>query len=62
MCNMPALKSIGAGSLAGLESLQKLHLSFNPRLEYLDPKALARPDDIGENYDWPIVKEVRFIK
>ncbi|XP_041971218.1 leucine-rich repeat neuronal protein 3-like [Aricia agestis] len=58
MCNMPALMSIGAGALAGLQSLQRLHLSHNPRLRYIDPRALARPDDIGETWDWPLVKEI----
>nr|XP_026483458.1 leucine-rich repeat neuronal protein 3-like [Vanessa tameamea]XP_026483459.1 leucine-rich repeat neuronal protein 3-like [Vanessa tameamea] len=58
MCNMQSLKSIGAGALAGLENLQTLHLSFNPKLSFIDPKALARPDDIGETYDWPLVKEL----
>ncbi|CAH0404488.1 unnamed protein product [Chilo suppressalis] len=58
MCNMPILKKIGQGALAGLENLEKLHLSFNPQLTYISPKALARPDDIGENYDWPMVKEL----
>ncbi|CAH0713006.1 unnamed protein product, partial [Brenthis ino] len=58
MCNMRALVSIGAGALSGLENLQKLHMSFNPKLEHIDPKALARPDDIGETYDWPLIKEL----
>ncbi|XP_068621969.1 leucine-rich repeat neuronal protein 3-like [Battus philenor] len=58
MCNMKALRSIGAGSLAGLENLQSLHMSFNPKLSHLDPKAMARPDDIGETYDWPPVREL----
>ncbi|CAH2101947.1 unnamed protein product [Euphydryas editha] len=58
MCNMKKLTSIGAGALAGLENLKKLHLSFNPKLSFIDPKALARPDDIGETYDWPLIKEL----
>ncbi|XP_047038831.1 leucine-rich repeat neuronal protein 3-like [Helicoverpa zea] len=58
MCNMPKLRRIGMGALAGLESVQKLHISFNPSLSEIDPKALARPDDIGETYDWPAVKEL----
>ncbi|XP_038219832.1 leucine-rich repeat neuronal protein 3-like [Zerene cesonia] len=58
MCNMVELSRIGAGALAGLQNLEKLHMSFNPKLTYIDPKALARPDDIGENYDWPLVKEL----
>ncbi|XP_026739753.1 leucine-rich repeat and immunoglobulin-like domain-containing nogo receptor-interacting protein 3 isoform X2 [Trichoplusia ni] len=58
MCNMPALKRVGPGSLAGLEQLTKLHMSFNPALSDIDPKALARPDDIGETYDWPPMKEL----
>lgn len=62
MCNMPALKRVGPGSLAGLEQLTKLHMSFNPALSDVDPKALARPDDIGETYDWPPVKEVCYLK
>ncbi|CAH2101948.1 unnamed protein product [Euphydryas editha] len=58
MCNMEALTSIGAGALSGLENLKKLHMSFNPKLSFIDPKALARPDDIGETYDWPLIKEL----
>ncbi|OWR47952.1 leucine-rich transmembrane protein, partial [Danaus plexippus plexippus] len=58
MCNMKRLTRIGAGALAGLENIQRLHISFNPKLRVVDPKALARPDDIGETYDWPIVKEL----
>lgn len=58
MCNMPNLKRIGPGALAGLENIQRIHISFNPNLRLIDSKALARPDDIGENYDWPIVKEL----
>ncbi|KAJ8706279.1 hypothetical protein PYW08_010905 [Mythimna loreyi] len=58
MCNMPKLRRIGEGTLAGLESIQKLHMSFNPALSYVHPKALARVDDIGETYDWPMVKEL----
>ncbi|CAK1592914.1 unnamed protein product [Parnassius mnemosyne] len=58
MCNMKSLRSIGAGALAGLENLESLHLSFNPKLSNLDPKAMARPDDIGETYDWPALKEL----
>ncbi|XP_073965148.1 uncharacterized protein, partial [Choristoneura fumiferana] len=61
MCNMPELKRIGAGALAGLENLVKLHLSYNPKLEDIDAKALARPDDIGETYDWPMIKELYII-
>ncbi|CAH0761760.1 unnamed protein product [Diatraea saccharalis] len=58
MCNMPTLAEIGPGALAGLENLEKLHLSFNPQLTHISPKALARADDIGETYDWPLVKEL----
>ncbi|CAH2056150.1 unnamed protein product, partial [Iphiclides podalirius] len=58
MCNMKSLRSIGPGALAGLESLERLHMSFNPKLAHIDPKAMARPDDIGETYDWPVVKEI----
>ncbi|XP_050678439.1 leucine-rich repeat neuronal protein 3-like isoform X2 [Leptidea sinapis] len=58
MCNMNSLNRIGAGALAGLENLERLHMSFNPKLGYIDPKALARPDDIGETYDWPLIKEL----
>lgn len=58
MCNMRELRSIESGALAGLENLQSLHVSFNPKLTFLDPRALARPDDIGETYDWPTIKEV----
>ncbi|XP_052748969.1 leucine-rich repeat neuronal protein 3-like [Galleria mellonella] len=58
MCNMPALRQVGAGALAGLESLESLHMSYNPKLAVIDPKALARPDDIGETYDWPLIKEL----
>lgn len=58
MCNMKSLRSVGAGALAGLENLERLHMSFNPKLTHIDPKALARPDDIGETYDWPIIREV----
>ncbi|CAK1546426.1 unnamed protein product [Leptosia nina] len=58
MCNMPQLKRIGAGALAGLESVERLHMSYNPKLSFIDPKALARADDIGETYDWPLVKEL----
>ncbi|XP_072948626.1 tsukushi-like [Epargyreus clarus] len=58
MCNMKHLKRIGAGALGGLENLQQLHMSYNPQLTYIDPKALARPDDIGETYDWPLIKEL----
>ncbi|KAG6443873.1 hypothetical protein O3G_MSEX003089 [Manduca sexta] len=58
MCNMQSLRRIGAGALAGLENLVRLHLSYNPSLEFIDPKALARPDDIGETYDWPLIKEL----
>lgn len=56
---MKVLTSIGESALAGLENLKKLHLSFNRKLRYIDPKALARPDDVGETYDWPLIKEVR---
>jgi hypothetical protein len=59
MCNMPNLKRVGPAALAGLENLEKLHMSFNPLLTEIHPKALARPDDIGETYNWPLVKEVR---
>ncbi|XP_049883850.1 leucine-rich repeat neuronal protein 3-like [Pectinophora gossypiella] len=58
MCNMPELRSIGAGALGGLQALSALHMSFNPKLSSIHPKALARPDDIGENYDWPPVTEL----
>ncbi|KAM3955508.1 toll-like receptor 1 [Aphomia sociella] len=58
MCNMPVLKQIGLGAMAGLENLESLHMSNNPQLTFLDPKALARPDDIGETYDWPLIKEL----
>ncbi|XP_026322617.1 leucine-rich repeat neuronal protein 1-like [Hyposmocoma kahamanoa] len=58
MCNMAQLRRIGAGSLSGLESLSKLHLSLNPRLTEIDAKALARADDIGETYVWPPIKEL----
>ncbi|XP_059056388.1 leucine-rich repeat neuronal protein 3-like [Achroia grisella] len=58
MCNMPELKAIGAGTLAGLEALENLHMSYNPKLSTIDPKALARVDDIGETYDWPLIKEL----
>lgn len=58
MCNMASLRRIGPGALAGLESLSKLHLSLNPQLAEIDPKALARADDIGETYVWPPIKEV----
>ncbi|XP_045538461.1 leucine-rich repeat neuronal protein 2-like isoform X2 [Papilio machaon] len=58
MCNMRELRSIESGALAGLENLQRLHVSFNPKLTFIDPRALARPDDIGETYDWPTVKEL----
>ncbi|XP_063632622.1 leucine-rich repeat neuronal protein 3-like [Cydia splendana] len=58
MCNMPELRRIGTGALAGLKTLSKLHISFNPKLAEIAPKALARPDDQGENYVWPLVKEL----
>ncbi|CAF4888198.1 unnamed protein product [Pieris macdunnoughi] len=58
MCNMRKLQRIGAGALAGLETIQRLHMCCNPQLSYIDPKALARSDDIGETYDWPIIKEL----
>ncbi|CAH2235407.1 jg13266 [Pararge aegeria aegeria] len=58
MCNMKQLTRIGPGALAGLQNIQSLHISFNPKLHTIDPRALARPDDIGENYDWPLVKEL----
>lgn len=58
MCNMPALRKIGRSALSGLENLVELHMSFNPSLSEIDPKALARADDIGETYDWPLVKKV----
>ncbi|KAJ0182873.1 hypothetical protein K1T71_000849 [Dendrolimus kikuchii] len=48
MCNMPVLRKIG----------RSLHMSFNPSLSEIDPKALARADDIGETYDWPLVKKI----
>ncbi|XP_053621887.1 leucine-rich repeat neuronal protein 3-like [Plodia interpunctella] len=53
MCNMPKLVRVGISSLANLQSLEKLHMSFNEKLSYIDPKALARPDDIGEMFDYP---------
>ncbi|XP_063836619.1 leucine-rich repeat-containing G-protein coupled receptor 6-like [Ostrinia nubilalis] len=58
MCNMHSLKRIGPEALSGLENLEKLHLSFNPQLSELSPRALARPDDIGETYDWPLISEL----
>ncbi|KAL4711237.1 hypothetical protein ACJJTC_019078 [Scirpophaga incertulas] len=58
MCNMQSLKRIGQGALAGLQKLEKLHMSFNPMLSEIHAKALARPDDIGETYDWPPLTEL----
>ncbi|XP_060809017.1 leucine-rich repeat neuronal protein 3 [Amyelois transitella] len=53
MCNMPKLTRVGISSLAGLENLERLHMSYNEKLSYIDPKALARPDDIGEMFVYP---------
>ncbi|KAL0809227.1 hypothetical protein ABMA28_011446 [Loxostege sticticalis] len=58
MCNMHSLKRIGPEALSGLENLESLHLAFNPQLSELSPRALARPDEIGETYDWPLIKEL----
>ncbi|XP_023955290.2 leucine-rich repeat neuronal protein 2-like [Bicyclus anynana] len=58
MCNMEQLTRIGPGALAGLQTVQRLHISFNPQLRSVHPRALARADDIGETYDWPLVKEL----
>ncbi|KAJ8706280.1 hypothetical protein PYW08_010906 [Mythimna loreyi] len=58
MSYMPKLRRVGEGTLAGLENIQKLHMSFNPALRHLHPKALAKVHDVGESYDWPVVKEL----
>ncbi|KAI5640071.1 leucine rich repeat domain-containing protein [Phthorimaea operculella] len=58
MCNMESLKRVGLGALGGLQNLKKLHMSSNPALSEIDPKALARADDTGENYVWPPIKEL----
>ncbi|KAJ2943319.1 hypothetical protein O0L34_g12124 [Tuta absoluta] len=58
MCNMESLKRVGPNALGGLQNLNKLHMSFNPALSEIDPKALARADDNGENNVWPPIKEL----
>ncbi|XP_048004117.1 leucine-rich repeat neuronal protein 1-like [Leguminivora glycinivorella] len=51
------LKTITAGALGGLESLSKLHISYNPRLITLEPKFLVWEDE-NEIERHPLIKEL----
>ncbi|CAH0404486.1 unnamed protein product [Chilo suppressalis] len=58
LSNMPILTEIGPGALGYLESLEKLHLSFNPQLRHISATALTRPAKNGEDLVGPMVKEL----
>lgn len=59
MTYMMSMKSIGHGTLKGLESLEELHLSNNHHLSHIDVDAFRFPEKDNENMSqWPIVKKI----